>query len=73
MGIIGDGDNDVVMVAADLNMAVVIWRNLSICMFGGGICGVVREVMLIVVVVVILFPTITATTTNLTIVAFVRL
>ena len=42
MGIIGDGDKEVVMVAADLRVAVVMW-SISICMLGGGICGVVRE------------------------------
>ena len=42
MGIIGDGDIEVVMVAAVLRVAVVIRSNLSICMFGGGICGVGR-------------------------------
>ena len=43
MGIIGDGDIEVVMVGAVLRVAVVIRSNLSICMFGGGICGVGRE------------------------------
>ena len=42
MGIIGDGDIEVVMVGAVLRVAVVIRSNLSICMFGGGICGVGR-------------------------------
>jgi len=42
LGIIGDGDIEVVMVAAVLRVAVVIRSNLSICMFGGGICGVGR-------------------------------
>ena len=40
MGIIGDGDIEVVVVAAVLRVAVVFRSNLSICMFGGGICGV---------------------------------
>ena len=42
MGIIDDGDIDVVMVAAGLWVAVVIRSKLSICMFGGGIYGVGR-------------------------------
>ena len=40
MGIIGDGDIEVVVVAAVLRVAVVFRSNLFICMFGGGICGV---------------------------------
>ena len=57
MGIIGDGDIEVVMVGAVLRVAVVIRSNSSICMFGG------REAVLVVVVVVILFLATTTTTT----------
>ena len=64
MGIIGDGDIEVVMVGAVLRVAVVIRSNLSICMFGGGICGVGRGSGVNGECVVILFLTTTTTTTT---------
>ena len=64
MVIIGDGDIEVVMVAAVLRGAVVIRSNLSICMFVVVFVVLLGEAVLIVVVVVILFLTTTTTTTT---------
>ena len=66
MGIIGDGDIEVVMVAAVLRVAVVIMSNLSICMFGGGICGVGRGSGVNSGCGGLLFLTTTTTTTTIT-------
>ena len=64
MGIIGDGDIEVVMVAAVPKVAVLIRSNLSICMFVVVFVVLLGEAVLIVVVVVILFLTTTTTTTT---------
>ena len=64
MVIIGDGDIEVVMVAAVLRVAVVIRSSFSTCMFVLVFVVLLGEAVLIVVVVVILFLTNTITTTT---------